>query len=83
MQRTSVIASGTWSPSNRTRVNNRSAEVCTKDCNVHIHNHVLTFVPCITLLYVQGDSLARGPKLLSISLQVYLDVKGDHFQQRL
>jgi hypothetical protein len=30
---------------------------------------------------VQGDSLARGPKLLSISLQVCLDVKGDHFQQ--
>jgi hypothetical protein len=36
---------------------------------------------------IQNDSLARGPKLLSIKyyihIQVCLDVKGDQFQHRL
>jgi hypothetical protein len=32
---------------------------------------------------IQSDSLASGPKLLSTSLLVCLDVKGDHFQHRL
>jgi hypothetical protein len=35
------------------------------------------------LVIIQGDTLTRGPKLLSISLQVCLDVKGDYFQHRL
>jgi len=36
---------------------------------------------------IQGDSFARGPKLLSIKkyihIQACLDVKGDKFQHRL
>jgi hypothetical protein len=32
---------------------------------------------------LQGDSLARGPKLLEKRIQVCLDLKGDHFQHRL
>jgi hypothetical protein len=34
-------------------------------------------------MVIQGDSLARGPKLLEKRIQVCLDVKGDHFQHRL
>jgi hypothetical protein len=36
--------------------------------------------PCYIL---QGDSLARSPKLLEKRIQVCLDVKWDHFQHRL
>jgi hypothetical protein len=33
--------------------------------------------------HIQGDSLARGPKLLEKHIQACLDVKGDHFEHRL
>ena len=44
-------------------------------------DHALQIINGIYLL-VQGDSLARGPEVLSIKI-VLLILKGDHFQHRL
>jgi hypothetical protein len=50
---------------------------------IYIYIYMYIYIYIYTYTHIQGDSLARGPKLLPISLQVCLDVKGDHFQHRL
>jgi hypothetical protein len=43
------------------------------------HDHVKDGETSLMAIEIQEDSLTRVPKLLSISLQVCLDVKGDIF----
>ena len=47
---------------------------------INQETNILTVQQILT--QIQGDSLARGPKLLHIKIMLLI-LKGDHFQHRL
>ena len=48
-----------------------------------VYSPMMSDAPLELLLKLQGDSVARGPKLFSKNNYVCLDVKEDQFQHRI